>query len=961
MNTRFLVDVLPALSPGEHYYAVGIPCGNQQPIHHAYTSVDGITYAANIFSTHNINAYYALGSFNGNGRRAANTTAFRSFWLDIDVGKPKNSYVDITAALTALQQFNTTTGLVPSYLVSSGMGLHVYWCMTENVPSTVWFQTATRFKEFVLSHGLIVDPTCTTDRARILRVPGSVHCSSGNVVTILWTSDKRYTLEEFSAPLPNVSVPLPTATSTVSDNMLAAFGMGPNEPTYNAQVICDHCAQVRNMGYGTEPVWFAAMSVLKRCVDGAEFAHRLSALDTERYNYAICQAKFDHAPKDAPATCARFQTLNPTGCDGCKMRGTITSPAELHRRFTATPVAETQVQASMTLPVALPTQEDRTMPSSFMEDDKGIYYVDVDNDGNKNIKHISHCQIYYIRKELAHGLNNRDPDYIFRVTYPNKEGTRILRMKVVDFEKNPKLWLSSQELRTIRGQENKLVGFLQAYLSSVIYNGQKIEKFPTYGWTKLEEDVLYEHKESEMGFVVEGAVITQAGAVPCSSTQDVDSPIRKVFTQRGTLDAWKIVPALYRAMNQPLGQLAMCFAFAAPLMKYGSGEAKNCIFNVYSQEGGKGKSFLLRAAASIWGNPSYAFFQKDSSVVAREKRLALWRNLPAMMDELTFMGDADIAQLVFAIISGEEKQKLTRDSEFKITGSWSTCVFATANKPLKDSLSSIMADSDAGVKRVLDYECNFKTPDPAQMQLIHLVAQVMESNYGLAGPEFIHQLLMRPERMRTLQQLVATWVEHKNFQPDERFYSYPLGLALQAGRWACEFGLLEYDMDALETWVLAEYTNGIRATDSRLRVSPEDMLDMFINEHISKNAVIVRREDRLLTEMPQVDPKVPDAYVLRTPQNAAVLMRYEVEESTLYIAVTAFDDWLKRKGWSHTATVKKLEQSGKLTVPSRSTKRNLSKNIKWLTPTKLRCYVINSVKVPVNGLEQSFGYGVPKE
>src|SRR5699024_10767618 len=103
---------------------------------------------------------------------------------------------------------------------------------------------------------------------------------------------------------------------------------------------------------------------------------------------------------------------------------------------------------------------------------------------------------------------------------------------------------------------------------------------------------------------------------------------------KGNLENWKRVPQMYRILRQPAGQLAMCFSLAAPFMKYGSGEARSAIYSLWSSEPGLGKSQVLRAAASVWGDPMEQFVARDTSTVARTRRMTILNNLPVFFDEL---------------------------------------------------------------------------------------------------------------------------------------------------------------------------------------------------------------------------------------------------------------------------------------------------------------------------------------
>jgi len=108
-------------------------------------------------------------------------------------------------------------------------------------------------------------------------------------------------------------------------------------PESDAELIAEGCAQIRHMrdtrGLLPEPDWHNCIGVLARCVDGEKFAHEWSKGD-ERYSHAETQAKIDRTLRETtgPTKCETFIGLGNGRCEGCPVRGKITSPIELGRR-----------------------------------------------------------------------------------------------------------------------------------------------------------------------------------------------------------------------------------------------------------------------------------------------------------------------------------------------------------------------------------------------------------------------------------------------------------------------------------------------------------------------------------------------------------------------------------------------------------------------------------------------------
>jgi hypothetical protein len=110
-------------------------------------------------------------------RFAANALKVKAIWIDIDVDpNDPEKYPTIEEALKAILLFQRTVGLPePSAIVKSGGGLHVYWISDVALTPDDWKPYAHGLKTLLLQHGVKCDSGLTTDRARILRVPGTLN------------------------------------------------------------------------------------------------------------------------------------------------------------------------------------------------------------------------------------------------------------------------------------------------------------------------------------------------------------------------------------------------------------------------------------------------------------------------------------------------------------------------------------------------------------------------------------------------------------------------------------------------------------------------------------------------------------------------------------------------------------------------------------------------------------------
>ena len=264
-------------------------------------------------------------------RKQTNVLALRALRLDIDAGDkkyakdPTGTYPTQRDALAAFVAFTKATGLAPSYLVSSGEGLHVYYCLDANLVPKQWLPLAAGLACLADEHGLKVDPSVTEDTARILRPLGSTHGNGKRVSTIKRTGIV-YSRDAIAAKLPVEVIAPRRARTGINDDIVTAF----QGPPSSALTIAEHCAALREIavsrGDVPEPQWRAMLGLVKRTVEGLDIAQEWSS-GHDDYDELEVERKFE-AWNAGPTTCAEF-AKHSSACNGCGYQGKIKSPIML--------------------------------------------------------------------------------------------------------------------------------------------------------------------------------------------------------------------------------------------------------------------------------------------------------------------------------------------------------------------------------------------------------------------------------------------------------------------------------------------------------------------------------------------------------------------------------------------------------------------------------------------------------
>lgn len=293
------------------------------------------------------------------GRSQENVIGLRSLWVDIEgsskkyakKGGPENGYKGGTAAATALRDFAQTTGLVPTHIVSTGSGgIHAYYLFDPIIPIAPWRTLAKRLVQRAGELQFKIDAQCTTDAARIMRAPGSVHQDTGHPVTAWRWRRQNYTLEEFArlAGVEAAAYSEKPPAGAAADADINAEAIGTTHFQFSYVKAAGRCGAMRlaaaHNGRDTPyEAWIRMLVTAKNSIEGATGAQDFSS-GHEDYNGADTTKKIDSLT-GGPATCDAWANAYGAGgpCDTCEWRGKIKSPVVLGRIVdTATPGVATE-------------------------------------------------------------------------------------------------------------------------------------------------------------------------------------------------------------------------------------------------------------------------------------------------------------------------------------------------------------------------------------------------------------------------------------------------------------------------------------------------------------------------------------------------------------------------------------------------------------------------------------------
>jgi DNA polymerase I-like protein with 3'-5' exonuclease and polymerase domains len=266
-------------------------------------------------------------------------------FLDLDVGADGHTATDHPAtAEEALQALADAVPLAPSFVVSTGGGVHPYWLLeapldlsepgAREVAKATLLRLEATVREAWRRQGWHLDSVA--DLARVLRPAGSVNRKKTRTapapVTMTAPTGVTYELADLAGvcldpDYVRTEGPKAGVTARAVDDAaflpadLAAIEAG-----------CAFMAQAKaHPERQTEPFWLRQLSIAGRCAGGGELAHDRSR-GHPGYSPGETERKLARALAHGPATCAYIEErLGFAGCASCVFRGKLTSPIQLGR------------------------------------------------------------------------------------------------------------------------------------------------------------------------------------------------------------------------------------------------------------------------------------------------------------------------------------------------------------------------------------------------------------------------------------------------------------------------------------------------------------------------------------------------------------------------------------------------------------------------------------------------------
>lgn len=956
MNT---LDFLRAVWPSNGIYCLAIPRPNGSWQHLTYDTIEDAaanavkraTGADIYFNVHSLIAKQVphreadkAAAGKTQTRVRTNMLEGKCFFFDLDIGDDPVKYATREEAMAGLKNFIAQSQLPWPMVASSGGGFHVYWRLTDAIPSEQWREHATQLRQLAFHYGLKPDKMRTVDTSSVLRVPGTFNLkdpANPRPVVVLKQGEVTATgvfLKMLADGLIRQGLEPQHATQlTVQDNSALGSNMAFEYDGRNPSMVAllQACPQMLRIyqlkGRFSEPEWYSLTIGLGRfTTDGQRAIHKLSKGHPD-YNEASCNAKIKQSElrQSGPTKCqivAERSSASDTLCQGCKFQGKVNTPIQAALMIDAAPPPiVVELINNQQVVTKLP---DPPKPFTRLKDGSGIAIKAKNAEGEEEISKIFDYDLYPIRRVSNRELQIEQQQW--HVGLPGGEAKDFV-LSAEDLYDTRKfvVSVSNQGMYARKGH----LAHLQEYMVAYIAELQKLTA----------ADIQSNHlgwSEDFESFILPDRIMCSDGSVKSAQLSTGAQRASSEVYAKGTLaEQSRLVGDFFKHPDYIANQVMILAGLGAPLMHMTPHHG--AVVNA-SGEAGASKSTTLYTAASSWGHPSLLPIngtQTGATVKARNERVSVLANLPVCVDEITHMPTDDTVDLAMGISQPNNRLRLQTDGveRANIGGHKSTLLLSTANSSLHTKLSMNNAAGTAGSMRV--FEISFKKNGRHQKHEADDFLFALKENFGHLGPAFMAEVMRRRQYVveRVRQVIKEVDVECK-IEGAERFWSATAAVIIVAAEIMFELGLLPFDAVAIKRWICDHQIPFMRGVVVLEYSDPLAVVSDYL-EQINGGILVARKGGGNIS-------------VVRGPQHASLLGHYDLDDNMLYVLKKGFKDYCNRTGANSTKILDELhapQSDGTRIVPQTHTRRvlgagtDLAKSQSW-------CFAVNMSHPLVSGI-----------
>lgn len=914
-----------AILPSEGVYFIGLMRADKHGIAHiACKDVADVVATVKKFDGRvGVTVYHACSSYkeayvqHGEKKKyrvPENAHAAKAFWIDLDVGQEKaekgKGYATKNDAWVAIRDFCKAQGFPMPLVVDSGGGVHCYWPLTADLSPAAWKGYAEKLKAVLRHFNVLADPTRTADFASILRPVGAHNKKQEPWREVKVVKENGpYDIETIDAALEQI-----IEAHHIEYDALAGLGPVPagfNEDllshTYpevesDADVMASKCKQVQMMRDTQGDVeyehWRGVIGLLTFCTNGREKAIEWNARRAETgHGQTDALSKYD-TWGSGPSTCAFFENINPSGCEGCPNKGNVKSPIILGR-VAPEPAPATVEEVVVETPAGEP---EKVEVIEVPEEIEGYQWQPGDKDQSVGqmvrfvFNHKDNAMEVFpfarYRFYLVSRIMGADGTFQARIRMHMPKNkirhfevpTAVLASGGNDLMKE----LGKHEL-TLTNNKDALMhitAYLRDSLNKLVQTTDEINTMVNFGWKNgdsfLIGDRLYK-SDGTMVKVVLGHTV---------------KPYANTFPEpKGSASMWaEGVNFIYNRKGMECMQYAICSGFGSLLSPFGEDLYKGIPVALTSEASGKGKTTACRAALYAFGQANDMTINgKDGSTVnARGALMGVFNNIPLLIDEITAIKSDALSPLLYAASNGKERirqQSVGGKVTIAETNTWAMSLYMTANKHLGAALGGGQANTKAEANRIMEIKVDCYPIPVLNRGDMDSASRKIEGSIGSAGEEFVKWIVCNRPAIAKLFLETTERISGKSAHlsnPEYRYFRQHAVCTLVAARILKDLGLVDFDLEAMESFTIKLIDTVVTDAEQYNEVTKEEAINQMISA--LSPAIIATKEYRTKS-----DARGPETVVM----HQAAVGRYiagdaldkEPLAGRLYLVKKSVRDW----------------------------------------------------------------------
>lgn len=872
-------------------------------------------------------------------RGAHNSILHKSFYVDVDV-KPDDTGKGYPTTIAAAEEFGRirrALGLpAPTMVVGSGSGgFHVHWTLTEAIPTATWEPIAHALVAGLLEHNFKGDTGCTTDRARLLRVPETWNhkprlagTGDRNPVDFLTPSGNEYLLDAIAKPLakymgrttfpsytpqPVLGVPSPKLALSFDESDLLGTGIDTVGPVTISQ-LHDACPWIRDTlisqgASNNNALWMLSVNAATFTTEGLEACHWMSAghatyspSDTDamwQRQLATRQSRNLGWPK-----CATIFSNGAPQCQACPNLAKGKSPFNFVVRATVAETPHASSTATSTLsspntnPIAPHASATSPLPQGYSFGPHGVIMrTTVDEEGQTKTDRLCEYPMLKAWVQKHPAMMHFSTITAGKVGASDQVETQITFKVGLLYDKSAfAKELAEQHMVLPFDTVPSVVSFMNSWYQVLKQDVNNVVQSAPYGW--------YRHRNKLVGFIYANQVWSSGQPRPASNP---DPTLDRQYTPAGELEPWKAAARMITDQGRPELDAMLASSFAAPLVAL-VGQT-GLLMSTYSAESGIGKTTTMKVAASVWGNPKRTVQSLDDTINSVLKKIGDIKNLPMYWDELKTETDTQrFVKLAFQLSQGKEKSRLTSDVRYREPGTWETIMVATSNDALLNHITQHTKSTNAGVMRIFEFVVPPGVKGQIELSTAQQITAALDHNYGHAGLMYAKWLGQNPEAIAVQVDNFLHEMERRlHAKAEERFWLSLLVTIVMGAHYANHLQLTSINTDALLDFMVQKFIDmrGERDISEADLSKPDNTLGVlarYLNTKKPHHSVVTD-----VVWSTTARPPAGAVKVLHSPQRMDMVeVQYGQSTQVCRMLRAPFFDFLRQEQVSQRITMKQL-------------------------------------------------------